>query len=181
MANHKKWVFRSLFILALMIVGLTANHIYRLPKFHDGEQATPFNVIMPDGKPFSLDELRGQYVLLDFWGSWCPPCRKENPKLVSLYKKYNGRKFNNADNFEIVSIAIETKKEKWQNAVKTDSLYWPYHISEFKRFSSPTVSLYGVKEIPTKYLLSPDGIILMVNPDFDDLDAFLEKESINLK
>ncbi len=176
MASQKKWISKTLFILILVFVGLAANHLYRLPKFHDGELATPFTAIMPDGQPFSSDELRGQYVLLDFWGSWCPPCRKENPKLVELYRKFHGRKFNNAGNFEIVSIAIETKKEKWQNAVESDNLYWPYHISEFKRFSSPTVSLYGVKEIPTKYLLSPDGIILMVNPGFDELETFLAKE-----
>lgn len=174
--ENRKRLKIAIIMLLLMGLGLGVNHWYRLPKYHSGDIALPFSATLADGKAFALRDLEGQYVLLDFWGSWCGPCRKENPALVRLYQKFNKQSFKDASGFEIVSIAVETKEDKWRKAIQDDNLYWPYHIGELQRFSSPTVQLYGVREIPTKYLISPQGKIIMVNPSFETLNDFLQNQ-----
>lgn len=173
---EKRWIKILAFMIALTIISYTLNHWYRLPKYQNGELAQHFKATLANKQPFDLEELKGQYVLLDFWGSWCGPCRRENPELVKLYKDFHGLKYNKVSDFEIVSIAVETKEDRWRKAIQEDSLYWTYHISEFQRFSGPIVTMYGIREIPTKYLLDPDGRILMVNPSFKSLREFLNQE-----
>lgn len=160
-------------LLIIIIAGYIINYFYRQPKYESGEKAKDFTAVLRSGDKFSLSDLQGSYVLLDFWGSWCGPCRKENPDLRSLYSDMKKLTFANAASFEIVSIAIETKKESWENAIVRDSMDWRYHIGEFERFSSPTASLYGVREIPTKYLINPDGMIILVNPDINEIRSYL--------
>ena len=173
---EKRWIKILAFMIALTIISYTLNHWYRLPKYQNGELAQHFTATLANKQPFALEELKGQYVLLDFWGSWCGPCRRENPELVKLYKDFHGLKYNKVSDFEIVSIAVETKEDRWRKAIQEDSLFWTYHISEFQRFSGPIVTMYGIREIPTKYLLDPDGRILMVNPSFKSLREFLNQE-----
>jgi len=169
----------SRIINVLLVLGLAAfvgYKIYILPKFDSGEKVPGFTAELIDGQPFSLDDLEGSYVLLDFWGSWCGPCRYENPSLVELHKKYNGKKFNDAKGFEIVSVAIETNEMRWKSAIKADKLNWPHHIVQLDRFDGAIATQYGVKEIPTKYLLDKSGSVLMVNPSFEEIKAFLDKK-----
>ncbi|MBK7808106.1 MAG: TlpA disulfide reductase family protein [Saprospiraceae bacterium] len=160
-------------LLIVIIAGYIFNFFYRLPKFDSGEKAKDFNVTLADGDSFALSQLRGRYVLLDFWGSWCGPCRKESPELTALYKETKDKTYINASGFDIVSVAIETKKENWDNARQKDGHVWKFQIGEFDRFSSPIATLYGVREIPTKYFISPEGLILMVNPTFSEIKSYL--------
>ena len=159
-------------LIVLALLGFVGYKIYQMPKFDDGEMAPGFQAQLLDGKDFALSDLRENYVLLDFWGSWCGPCRKENPDLVKLYDQFSGKSFTDAKGFEIVSVAIETNERRWKNAIKKDMLDWPYHIVQLDRFKSPIALEYGVREIPTKYLLDTKGEILMVNPSFDKLNSF---------
>ena len=129
-------------ILLILVVGFIANYFYRLPKYESGEKALDFTSTLLSGDTFSLSQLRGSYVLLDFWGSWCGPCRKENPDLVNLYNEMKDQKFKAAGSFQIVSIGIETKKDNWENAIQKDGLIWPYHIGEMDRFSGKIAKLY---------------------------------------
>ncbi len=129
-----------------------------------------------NGDTFQSSDMNGKYVLLDFWGSWCAPCRRENPELVALNKEYSGQDFANATDFSIVSIAIETNEKAWKRAIEKDQLNWPYHIVQLDRFSSPLAKMYGVKEIPTKYLLDTNGEVLMVNPSFMEIRQFLDSK-----
>jgi len=161
-------------LLGLAVIGFIGYKIYKMPKFSDGEKVPSFTTTLINGDAFSLSELNGNYVLLDFWGSWCGPCRVESPDLVKLHKKFYGKKFIDADGFDIVSVAIETNEERWKNAIQKDYLNWPHHIVQLDRFEGPIATQYGVKEIPTKYLLDSDGAVLMVNPSFDELDTFFE-------
>ncbi len=161
-------------VILLILVGYVINYFYRKPKFSAGEKALDFSAELISGENFSLENLRGRYVLLDFWGSWCGPCRQENPRLVELYHQTKGKVYQDAKGFDIVSIAIETKKASWLKAIQSDGLVWPYQIGEFDRFSSPIASLYGVREIPTKYLLDTSGAIIQVNPKIEEVMQFLQ-------
>lgn len=160
--------------LLIVLVGYLINYFYRKPKFAEGEKALDFSAETISGDKINLQDLRGRYVLLDFWGSWCVPCRKENPELVKLYHQTKQKSFKDAEGFDIISIAIETKKSAWLKAVQSDGLIWPYQIGEFDRFNSPIASLYKVREIPTKYLLDTSGVIIQVNPKIENVLAFLK-------
>jgi thiol-disulfide isomerase/thioredoxin len=167
-------------VLVLLVLGYVINYFYRLPKYESGEMSKDFSATLADGTAFKLSDIKGKYVLLDFWGSWCGPCRQENPSLVALYNKTQNKSYKNAGSFEIVSVAIETKEENWRKAILSDGLTWKYQIGEMDRFSSPIATLYGVKEIPTKYFISPEGRILMVNPKIEEISDFLsENEDLN--
>ena len=164
-------------IFIVLIVGFIlyfiGSYFYKKPKFRNGENIPQIEANLIDGSPFNIKDLSGKYVLIDFWGSWCPPCREENPAIVELYKKYNKQKFKNADGFEIVSIAIETNEKRWKSAISKDNLDWPYHIVQLDRFKSPLPKEFGVREIPTKYLLNEKGQIISVNATVEVLDNLL--------
>ncbi len=162
-------------LLIVIVIGYIIYYFYKQPIYKSGEMSKDFNATLIDGQSFKLYDLHGKYVLLDFWGSWCGPCRVENPELAALYNTYNNRDFKSAGGFEIVSVAIETKKESWEKAIKSDGLSWKYQIGEFERFKSPIATLYGVKEIPTKYFISPEGRILMVNPKISEIATYLDE------
>ncbi len=169
----KKWVG---YVVPLLILGvfLGGRYFYFKPKYINGEQAPDFSGQLLNGADFSLSDLKGHYVLLDFWGSWCGPCRKENPALVALYRDFQGSSFQDADGFEIVSIGIEQNEDAWKAAIQRDGLIWPYHISENQRFKSPTALKYGVREVPTKYLLNPRGQIIGVNLPVAEIRRMLQ-------
>lgn len=160
-------------LLVLIIIGYAAYYIYKLPKFDDGELAPDFKAELVDGTPFEMNDLRGSYILLDFWGSWCGPCRADNPNIVALYDQFHGRSFDNAKDFEVVGVAIERDKNRMLRAIKKDGLRWKYHIPQLDRFDSPIAQQYGVKEIPTKYLIDPDGYIIAVNPSREEVSDIL--------
>jgi thiol-disulfide isomerase/thioredoxin len=163
-----------LLFLAAVIVFEIGRYFYFKPKYVSGDDTMSFTATLFNGEKFELSSLRGNYVLLDFWGSWCGSCRKENPLLSALYYKYNDKKFNDASNFEIVSIGIEKSKDNWVNAIKKDGLNWKYHILQDQNFDSEIPRLFGVKEIPTKYLLDTEGKVIMTNPSAEEIDKFLK-------
>ncbi len=165
---------RVIFFL-LLVAGALAYYLYHKPNYASGDKAADF-VMDIDGRELSLSSLRGNYILLDFWGSWCPPCLKEVPDLVSLYTDYHDKKYTSADNFEIVSIGIETGAERWKSAIERMGMVWPYHYSDFKRFKSPIALDYGVRSIPTKFLIDPQGNILSVNPSIASIRKLLRSK-----
>ena len=164
----------NLIFLAGIVVVVSAYLYYKAPKFINGEGAPDFVSYTPDGDSIQLSSLKGNIVLLDFWGSWCGPCRNENPDLVRLYDKYHGKSYKKADDFLILSVALERSKNAWIRAIETDGLKWKTHVSSLKRMRDPIAKLYGVNEIPTKYLLNENGVIVAVNPSFEELAAFLD-------
>ena len=150
--------------------------IYMMPKFSTGEVATDFTI----RDNLKLSDLKGNYVLLDFWGSWCGPCIHEFPKLRELYGKYNGKQFTDASNFEIVGIAVETNERRWRAALERFDLVWPHQAMDkatsLRFFDSPIAASYGVKEVPTKYLIDPQGNIIGVNPPFQEIEKLLSSK-----
>ncbi len=124
-----------------------------------GEIAPEISGQLIDGSEFNLSDLRGNYVLIDFWGSWCAPCRRENPKLVALYRKYNNQSFTDADGFEVVTIALEKNNRTWQNAAEKDGFNWEFQIVDEVKFValSAYARFYGVTDLPSKFLINPNG------------------------
>lgn len=164
-------------IIILAILGYVGyKFVWQAPKFNDGESLPNFSAQLANGDSFELEQLRGNYVLLDFWGSWCAPCRQDNPNIVKLHQEFNGKSFSDAQGFEVVSVAIETKKESALRAIQKDALNWPYHIILLDRFKSDIAKEFGVREIPTKYLLSPEGEVLNVNESYENLQKLLSNK-----
>lgn len=161
--------------IILLLGYLFYEHVYKAPKYNSGEPVDQIEAVLIDGTTFTLSDLLGKYVLVDFWGSWCPPCRIENPELVQLYHSTREQSFAKADGFEILSIGIESSESSWKKAIERDRLTWKYHIIQKERFMSPLAKLYSVKEIPTKYLLDTNGIVLLVNPTFGEIYDYLNQ------
>ncbi len=114
----------------------------------------------PDGKTFKLSELRGNIVLVDFWASWCGPCRKENPNLVAAYNKYSEAKFKKAKGFKIYSVSLDNNRQNWHKAILSDHLAWPQHVSDLQGWNNASAIQYGVRAIPTNFLINHQGVII---------------------
>ena len=117
------------------------------------------DIVMADttGKMRRLSDLRGRVVLIDFWASWCRPCRAENPNVVRLYKQYHDQ------GFEIFSVSLDNSADRWKAAIKDDGLVWPDHVSDLRGWSSAAGRLYGVSSIPATVLLDRDGKVVARN------------------
>jgi thiol-disulfide isomerase/thioredoxin len=138
-----------------------------------GQTAPDITGTTPDGKTLSLSSLHGKLVLLDFWASWCKPCRAANPDIVKIYNKYKDKKFKDADGFTVFSVSLDTDVENWKAAIDKDHLSWPYHVSDLKGWKSQFAAMYGVQAIPTNFMISPDGQIVEHDLMAVDLEHYL--------
>jgi thiol-disulfide isomerase/thioredoxin len=129
-----------------------------------GNQAPDIDLQDPNGKTIKLSSLRGKMVLLDFWASWCGPCRFENPNVVKAYEKFKDAKFKDGSKgFTVYNVSLDQNKQRWVDAIQKDNLTWEYHVSDLKGWYSSAASLYGVQSIPANFLLDAKGVIIAKN------------------
>ena len=116
----------------------------------------PYDIAMPDtaGQPISISDYSGNVVLIDFWASWCAPCRQENPNLVRLHKKYDKQ------GFDILSVSLDNVRSRWIQAIKDDNLYWEGHCSDLNGWNTKLVNMYNIQGIPTSFLIGRNGLMI---------------------
>ncbi|HSZ72019.1 MAG TPA: TlpA disulfide reductase family protein [Cytophagaceae bacterium] len=133
-----------------------------------GTPAPNFTLNDRNGKSISLTSLKGKYVVIDFWASWCGPCRAESPNMVKLYKKMK------SDRFEILGVSLDGSEDAWDKAIEKDGLNW-LHVSDLMQWNSPVVALYGIEGIPATVVVDPNGIIVAKNLRGEELMTKLEE------
>ncbi|MCD4665377.1 MAG: AhpC/TSA family protein [Bacteroidales bacterium] len=144
-----------------------AERIEILKRVAVGKAAIDFSMKDIEGNELTLSSLYGKYLLVDFWASWCGPCRRESPNVVSVYKNFKNR------GFDILGVSFDKEKDKWIKAVQTDKLTW-HHVGDLKGWGNAAGKLYGINSIPSNILLDPKGYIIAKNLQGEDLRTKLE-------
>lgn len=175
--KHMKHMKKSVsltwaFILTTLF--LSAQPAKPQPGILIGNQAPEISGTSHTGSQIRLSEAKGKLVLIDFWASWCGPCRRENPNVVNAYQKYKDKKFTSGKGFTIFSVSLDRDDASWKNGIRTDKLEWPYHISDLKGWYSKYAAIYGVRQIPSNFLIDGQGVIIARDLRGPALDAFLE-------
>jgi len=142
---------------------------------HIGQEAKDLEFESPSGEMIALSSLRGKLVLIDFWASWCGPCRRQHPHMRQVYHKYKDEEFVNGSGFTIFSVSLDKDRDHWIAAIEQDTLEWESHVSDLKGMKSIAAQRYEVNSIPLNVLVDGDGIILAVGQRGSYLEKSLEK------
>ena len=138
------------------------------PKIEKGSEAYDISAKTPEGEDFLLSSLRGNYVVVDFWASWCPDCRRANPFMLALYRKYHNK------GLEFIGVSLDNKRERWTAAIAADTLTWT-HVSSLKGWECPVAVEYNIHWIPTAVLIDREGRVVCRGVEGEALEAKIKE------
>ena len=164
-------MYRNLFdssILSSPYIALIDQRIEKLNLTKVGNQIPNFTLPDTTGKLISIEDFRGQYVLIDFWASWCGPCRRENPNIVSAYNKFQDR------GFTVLGVSLDKERDSWLKAIKKDELEWT-QLSDLKGWNNEVAELFGIRSIPFSILIDPQGNVVAKGLHGEELHVELNK------
>ena len=162
----------------LIIAFVISNFNLDAQSINIGDKAPELAFKNPKDEVLKLSSLKGMYVIIDFWASWCGPCRRENPNLVKTYNKFKNQKFENGNGLEVYSVSLDKKFSSWIKAMTDDKLFWEYHVSDLKGWQSDGAAIYGVRSIPQTFIIDGNGIIVAKNLKGKDLNNFLNSKKL---
>ena len=165
---------KKLLYTPLLLLLFTISTLYSLGQ-EVGEKAPEIELTTNTGKTIKLSDLKGKVVLVDFWASWCGPCRRENPNVVEAFSKYHKSKFTNAKGFEVFSVSLDKNEQAWLDAIKKDNLTWDSHVwdkgGEFAK-------QYKITSIPMAFLIDGEGKIVAKGQDLRGMSLHVEIEKL---
>lgn len=171
----KKIVFTAATSVLLILFSSFTDNYNVSTRIKTGDIAPEISLPNTANQIISLSNFKGNYVVLDFWASWCVACRKENQNLVRVYNKYKDKKLINSKTIIFYSVSLDTDPEVWQKAIRNDKLLWENHVSSFKKWKCPAAAAYGISALPAGYLIGPDGVIITDDIRGSNLETELEK------
>ncbi len=173
--DFPKALFTIVFVI-LLSAGTFAQKKPNLYGIYVGDQAPEIEIPTVTGDDFNLSQLQGKVVLLNFWASWCAPCRKKAPALLALHEEYKNEEFNNGETgFEIVCVSLDRNQAAWENGIQKDQIDGLVNVGDMKGWKSEAARTYNIKRIPAMVLINGNGEIVALNPGTKDLNKKLKR------
>lgn len=162
-------------VLAFFAIALFAFNVYAQETgTREGQKAPQISLPGPNGNNIALSSLEGKVVLIDFWASWCVPCRHENKNLRKVYDKYKDREFTKGSGFTVYGVSLDKSKSKWIEAIDKDKLQWDSHVSDLQGWNSSAARSYNVMAIPMNFLIDENGVIIAKGLNSKALEDYLK-------